>query len=53
MAYRDTAIPLGEGRYANPAIATGRLFGLVHQGLWFDVGTPPAIAATEALLAQG
>jgi MurNAc alpha-1-phosphate uridylyltransferase len=34
------------------AIAAGRLFGLVHQGLWFDVGTPPAIAATEALLGQ-
>ena len=29
----------------------GRLHGLVYQGLWFDVGTPPAIAATEAALA--
>lgn len=35
------------------AIATGRLYGFVHQGLWFDVGTPPAVAATEAMLAQG
>lgn len=35
------------------AIAAGRLYGLVHQGLWFDVGTPPAIAAAEAMLAQG
>ena len=34
------------------AIAQGRCFGLVHQGLWFDVGTPPAIAKTEALLAD-
>ncbi|MBP8232320.1 nucleotidyltransferase family protein [Rhizorhabdus sp.] len=32
------------------AIAEGRAFGLVHQGLWFDVGTPPAIARTESLL---
>lgn len=33
------------------AIDRGRLFGAVHQGLWFDVGTPPAIALTEAVLA--
>ncbi|WP_380878843.1 mannose-1-phosphate guanylyltransferase [Sphingomonas sp. DBB INV C78] len=33
------------------AIAAGRAFGVVHQGLWFDVGSPPAIARTEALLA--
>ena len=37
----------------NRAIAAGRAFGVVHQGLWFDVGTPPAIARTEALLADG
>jgi MurNAc alpha-1-phosphate uridylyltransferase len=35
------------------AIAEGRCFGAVHQGLWFDVGTPPAIAATEAALIHG
>lgn len=35
------------------AIAAGRAYGLVHQGLWFDVGTPQAIAATEALIADG
>lgn len=35
------------------AIATGRAFGLVHQGLWFDVGTPEAIPRTEAILAEG
>ena len=34
------------------AIAAGRAFGLVHQGLWFDVGTPPAVRETEALLAS-
>jgi len=37
----------------NRAIAAGRAYGVVHQGLWFDVGTPGAIAATEALLGQG
>lgn len=35
------------------AIAAGRAYGQVHQGLWFDVGTPGAIAKTEALLADG
>jgi len=32
------------------AIAEGRCFGAVHQGLWFDVGTPAAIPITEAAL---
>jgi MurNAc alpha-1-phosphate uridylyltransferase len=32
------------------AIETGRAYAFVHQGLWFDVGSPPAIAKTEALL---
>jgi N-acetyl-alpha-D-muramate 1-phosphate uridylyltransferase len=35
------------------AIAAGRCFGLVHDGDWFDVGYPQAIAATEARLADG
>jgi MurNAc alpha-1-phosphate uridylyltransferase len=34
------------------AIAAGRAYGVVHQGLWFDVGTPPAIAKTELLLSH-
>jgi MurNAc alpha-1-phosphate uridylyltransferase len=37
----------------NKAIEAGRCFGVAHQGLWFDVGTPGAIAKTEALLADG
>jgi MurNAc alpha-1-phosphate uridylyltransferase len=37
----------------NRAIEAGRAFGLVHQGLWFDVGTPRAITRTEAMLAGG
>ena len=35
------------------AIAAGRAFGQVHQGLWFDIGTPRAIPVTEAMLADG
>ena len=34
------------------AIASGRAFGIAHQGLWFDVGTPPAVARAEAILAD-
>ena len=29
------------------AIAEGRCMGLVHEGMWFDVGYPAAISATE------
>jgi MurNAc alpha-1-phosphate uridylyltransferase len=32
------------------AIAEGRCMGLVHEGMWFDVGYPAAIAATEERL---
>lgn len=32
------------------AIEAGRCFGAVHQGLWFDVGTPKSIGETEAFL---
>ena len=35
------------------ALAAGRLYGQVHQGLWFDVGTPAAIGRTEAMLLDG
>jgi N-acetyl-alpha-D-muramate 1-phosphate uridylyltransferase len=35
------------------AIGEGRLFGLVHQGKWFEVGDPAAIAPTEAALSGG
>ena len=34
------------------AIGEGRLFGIVHEGDWFEVGTPEAIAPTEAALAS-
>jgi MurNAc alpha-1-phosphate uridylyltransferase len=34
------------------AIAAGRAYGVVHEGLWFDVGTPGAIRHAEAILAH-
>ena len=36
----------------NRAIAEGRLYGHVHTGEWFEVGTPQAIAPTEARLGR-
>lgn len=35
------------------AIEAGRLFGVSHQGLWFDVGTPQAIPVVESMLSHG
>ncbi|MFC0589005.1 nucleotidyltransferase family protein [Novosphingobium aquiterrae] len=35
------------------AIAEGRCHGLVHDGQWFDVGYPEAIAMTQAAIAGG
>ena len=34
----------------NRAEAAGRLFGLVHDGQWFHVGTPHALAEAETVL---
>ncbi|MBX9796970.1 nucleotidyltransferase family protein [Sphingomonas sp.] len=45
--------PFSTNLFWDRAIAAGRAFGLVHGGLWFDVGTPGAIARTEAILADG
>ncbi len=33
-------------------VAAGRLHGLVHDGLWFHVGTPEALAETDAWFAE-
>jgi MurNAc alpha-1-phosphate uridylyltransferase len=49
----DGALP--EGPFStnllwDRAIAAGRCFGAVHQGLWFDVGRPESIAKAEAIL---
>lgn len=37
----------------NRAIEEGRLYGLSFTGLWFEVGTPDAIAPTEDALKRG
>ncbi len=33
--------------------ADGRLFGLVHEGLWADIGTPWGLRLAEAMLEKG
>lgn len=45
--------PFSTNLFWDRAIAAQRCFGMVHQGLWFDVGTPAAIARTEFHLADG
>jgi MurNAc alpha-1-phosphate uridylyltransferase len=42
--------PFSTNIFWDRAIAQGRCFGAVHQGLWFDVGTPTSIKLTEAAL---
>ncbi|HSM53318.1 MAG TPA: nucleotidyltransferase family protein, partial [Erythrobacter sp.] len=37
----------------NRAIEEGRLYGISFTGQWFEVGTPEAIAPTEAALRRG
>ena len=34
------------------AIAAGRCFGAVHQGLWFDIGRPESIRKAEEILRE-
>ncbi|UZK69851.1 nucleotidyltransferase family protein [Sphingomonas sp. S1-29] len=45
--------PFSTNLFWQRAIDAGRAWGMVHQGLWFDVGSPGAIGAAEALLADG
>ena len=45
--------PFSTNLFWNRAIEAGRAYGQVHQGLWFDVGTPAAIGRTEAMLLDG
>ena len=44
--------PFSTNLFWQRAIEAGRAWGVVHQGLWFDVGTPKAIAETELALAD-
>ncbi|WP_419815997.1 nucleotidyltransferase family protein [Glacieibacterium sp.] len=43
--------PFSMWRVWDRVLAAKRLYGVVHQGLWFHVGTPQAVTETEALLA--
>lgn len=43
--------PFSTNKLWDRAIAEGRLFGLVHDGDWYDIGSPQAIEPTEAALA--
>jgi N-acetyl-alpha-D-muramate 1-phosphate uridylyltransferase len=42
--------PFSTNIFWSRAIAEGRLFGMEHKGDWFDIGSPEAIAPTEARL---
>ncbi|WP_339690040.1 nucleotidyltransferase family protein [uncultured Parasphingorhabdus sp.] len=44
--------PFSTNIFWERAIGEGRLFGAVHEGQWFEVGSPQAIAPTEAALAN-
>jgi MurNAc alpha-1-phosphate uridylyltransferase len=46
----EVAEPFSMNRLWDKAAAEGRLYGVVHQGLWFDVGTAAAVKQTEWLL---
>jgi MurNAc alpha-1-phosphate uridylyltransferase len=51
--FADVAVEsFSMNRMWDRAAAAGRLHGVVHQGLWFDVGTAAAVRETEALLAH-
>jgi MurNAc alpha-1-phosphate uridylyltransferase len=45
--------PLGTMRLWERAIEERRLYGISHNGLWFEVGEPWAIAPTEVWLGRG
>jgi MurNAc alpha-1-phosphate uridylyltransferase len=44
--------PFGTMQLWERAIAEGRLYGVSHTGLWFEVGVPSAIPPTEELLTR-
>ena len=45
--------PFSTNIFWDEAIAAERLYGVVHPGLWFDVGAPENIKKTEEMLAGG
>jgi MurNAc alpha-1-phosphate uridylyltransferase len=44
--------PFSTNLFFTRALEAGRLWGVVHQGMWFDVGTPQAVHEAEAVLAE-
>lgn len=46
------AVPFSMNSLWDKAAENGRLYGVTHQGLWFDVGTAAAVKQTEALLGR-
>jgi MurNAc alpha-1-phosphate uridylyltransferase len=50
LAGEHPAGPFSTNLLWDRAIAAGRLYGLVHQGLWFDIGAPGNIAKAEEML---
>jgi MurNAc alpha-1-phosphate uridylyltransferase len=52
--FEDTPTgPFSLNRIYDDAMAAGRLAGVSHTGQWFHVGTPQAVAQTNALLTGG
>lgn len=45
--------PFSLNRVYDSAIAAGRLFGLVHDGVWFHLSTPADLAAAEESMQSG
>lgn len=43
--------PFSTNLFWDRAIARGRLYGSVHQGLWFDIGRPESIRRAEDIMA--
>jgi MurNAc alpha-1-phosphate uridylyltransferase len=53
-AFDDTPEgPFSLNRVYDRAVAAGRLFGLVHDGAWYHVGTPEALDEADRLLGAG
>lgn len=45
--------PFSTNLFWERAIEAGRAWGVVHQGLWFEIGTPASIPQADAILADG
>ncbi|MDP1026318.1 nucleotidyltransferase family protein [Sphingomonas sp. KR1UV-12] len=45
--------PFSTNLFWDRAIAAERAYAQVHQGLWFEIGTPTAVTRTEAMLLDG